>query len=258
MSAAVGYFRPGESWLHRRHPITKLLGLGWVLATAFLLPPLVLPGIGLALAVLAVACRLGRVVVASLRIPSVLVGSILVVNALVFPGGTGVLVDLGPFAVTEEGLTFGVVSAARILVAFVASILFLVTTLADDLLEALVSRGVSHRIAFVALSAVQLVPRLQARASEILEAQQARGLATAGSIGRRARALVPLVGPLVLGALVDVRERTLALEARAFGARRSRTAYRVVADPPGDRWLRRAILVGLAAVGFVAAVGVGR
>lgn len=54
---------------------------------------------------------------------------------------------------------------------------------------------------------------------------------------------MPLVGPIVLGSLIDVRERTLALEARGFGARPDRTAYRVVVDPPGDRWLRIAIVL---------------
>ena len=49
---------------------------------------------------------------------------------------------------------------------------------------------------------------------------------------------MPLIGPVLLGSLVDVRERTFALEARGFGARPGRTAYRVVADPPIDRWLR--------------------
>ena len=62
------------------------------------------------------------------------------------------------------------------------------------------------------------------------------------------RALVPLIGPVVLGSLVDVRERTFALEARGFGAGGARTAYRVVADPPVDRWLRLLVLVGIVAV----------
>ena len=95
------------------------------------------------------------------------------------------------------------------------------------------------------LSAVQMVPRMQARAGSILQAQQARGLPIAGSFVRRMRALVPLIGPVVLGSLVDVRERTFALEARGFGARPGRTAYRVVADPPIDRWLRLALIAGI-------------
>jgi energy-coupling factor transport system permease protein len=102
----------------------------------------------------------------------------------------------------------------------------------------------------VILSAVQMVPRLQASAAGILEAQQARGLATGGSLASRVRALVPLIGPVVLGSLIDVRERTFALEARGFGAGGPRTAYRVVADPPADRWLR--LLIGLAIVAVLA------
>ena len=53
------------------------------------------------------------------------------------------------------------------------------------------ARGVSHRIAFVVLSAVQLIPRMRDRADRILAAQSARGLAVDGSIRTRVRALVP-------------------------------------------------------------------
>ena len=132
---------------------------------------------------------------------------------------------------------------------------FLFTTLADDLLEALVARGASHRLAFVVLSAVQMVPRMQERAGSILDAQQARGLAVRGSLGQRIRALVPLIGPVLLGSLIDVRERTFALEARGFGARPGRSAYRLVVDPPGDRWLRLAFLAGVVAVVIAALTG---
>jgi len=101
---------------------------------------------------------------------------------------------------------------------------------------------------FVVLSAVQMVPRLRGRADAILDAQQARGLDTSGSLPRRARALLPLVAPVLLGSLIDVRERTFALEARGFGAKAARTAYREVVDPPGDRLLRILLLLGFVAV----------
>lgn len=228
--------------------MTKLLGLGWIVLAAFLLPPAADATVLAVLGLLAAGTNLLRPLLRSLRIPAVLIVSILLVNALFYPGATHVIVQFGPLAVSREGLAFGVASAARLLVAFLASILFLFTTLADDLLEAIVARGGSYRIAFVILSAVQLVPRLQGRATTILEAQQARGLVITGSLGTRARALVPLVGPILLGSLIDVRERTFALEARAFGAKTERTAYRLVADPPIDRWLRLAILVGVVAI----------
>lgn len=256
MSTATGYYRAGTSWLHRRNPITKLLAVALVLLATFLLPPFVLPVIGAVLLVAAWSTGLGLDIVRALRIPAVLIASILVVNALFFPGATDKLVSVGPLAITREGLTFGLVSAGRLVVAFLVLVTFLFTTLADDLLESLVSRGVSHRIAFIVLSAVQMVPRMQERAGSILDAQQARGLAVSGSFRQRVRALVPLVAPVLLGSLIDVRERTFALEARGFGARPGRTAYRLVADPPGDRWLRLAIALGMVGVIVLALSGV--
>lgn len=245
---AGGSFVPGSSWLHRRNPLTKLIGLLWVLLAAFVLPPPFLPVLAVAVLLLAAGCgRLGGVL-RSLRIPAVLLLSIVVLNALLYPGGSDVLAALGPLAVTREGLAFGLVTAGRLLVAFIAAILFLQVTLPDDLLEALVAHGASHRLAWVILSAMQAVPRLQATASMVLEAQQARGLALTGSPLRRARALVPLVGPVLVGALLEVRDRTLALEARGFGGPRRRTAYGAVADPPIDRWLRLLAVAGILAV----------
>jgi len=259
IGVATGYYVAGSSWLHRRHPLTKLLGILFVVIAAFLLPPKVsLPAWAVVLVGIAVSAGLAGAVLRSLRIPSLLVLSIVVVNALFFPGGHDVVLAIGPLSATREGLTFGLVSAGRLLVVFVAFVLFLFTTLADDLLEALVARGVSHRIAFVVLTAVQLIPRMQHRATGILAAQQARGLSVGGSPGRRIRALVPLVGPVLLGSLVDVRERTLALEARGFGAQPGRTAYRVVPDSGLDRLLRMALVVGIVGVVVVAITGVVR
>jgi energy-coupling factor transport system permease protein len=255
MSATSGYFIAGSSWLHRRHPLTKALGLAFALLAAFLLPRLALPVLAVASFALAAANGLLPVLIRAMRIPALLLTSILVVNALFFPGATDRLVTLGPLAVTREGVTFGLISAGRLLVAFLASVLFLFTTLADDLLESMVARGASHRIAFVILSAVQMVPRMQTRAGSILEAQQARGLRIEGSLVRRMRALVPLIGPVLLGSLIDVRERTFALEARGSGARPGRTAYRTVADPPADRVLRIGLLLACVLVVVSAVAG---
>jgi energy-coupling factor transport system permease protein len=221
------------------------LGLVAITITAFVLPAWALPVLALGLVAIALSSRLGLQTLRSLRLPALLFGSILVVNALFFPGPVERIFSFGPVGLSWAGIVFGVVSAARIAIVFVTSILFLFTTLPDDLLEALVDKGASHRLAFVVLSAIQLVPRLQGRAAAILDAQQARGLAVTGSVLTRVRALVPLIGPIVLGSLIDVRERTLALEARGFGARPQRTAYRVVVDPAADRWLRLAIVASL-------------
>lgn len=254
----AGYFKPGSSALHRRNPVTKLLALVWLVFAAFLLPVIALPVLLAFVFAAAAWANLLPPLVRSLRIPSLLFASILLVNAFFYPGAVDRIFAIGPVGLSWEGTVFGLISAARILVVFVASILFLFTTLPDDLLEALVDKGASHRLAFVVLSAIQLVPRMQGRAAAILDAQQARGLRVTGSLATRLRALLPLIGPIILGSLIDVRERTLALEARGFGARKERTAYRVVADPPTDRWLRLALLVSLILLTVAVLAGVLR
>ena len=71
--------------------------------------------------VAALSTGLGRDILLTLRVPAALIFSILVVNALFFPGATDRLVSLGPFAITREGLTFGLISAGRLIVAFLTS-----------------------------------------------------------------------------------------------------------------------------------------
>src|ERR1700693_6156057 len=107
METASGYYRPGTSWLHRRHPVTKLLALAWLIISAFLLPP---PGsVALILAVLAAAavCGLVRPLSRASRVGLVLLASILVVNGLFYPGAHDALVRLGPVMLTREGLEAG-------------------------------------------------------------------------------------------------------------------------------------------------------
>ena len=190
-----------------------------------------------------------------MRIPAVLLALDRRRQRAVLPGCDDQLVSLSPFAITREGLTFGLISAGRVVVAFLALVTFLFTTLADDLLEALVARGASHRLAFVVLSAVQMVPadagagRLDPRRPA--GARAAVAARSASASGRSFRSS----GRSCSGSLIDVRERTFALEARGFGARPGRSAYRVVGDPPGDRWLRLAFMAAVVVVVVAALSG---
>jgi energy-coupling factor transport system permease protein len=255
---SVGYYRPGTSWIHRRNPVTKLLALVLATIAAFLVPVTALMILLLTFVVMAASAEMLGAVARTLRLPALLFASIVLVNAFFYPGAVERVFGIGPVGLSWEGTLFGVLSAARLLVVFVAAIVFLFTTLPDDLLEALVDKGASHRLAFVVLSAIQLIPRLQVRAASILDAQQARGLRVGGSFLNRARAVIPLLGPIVLASLIDVRERTLALEARAFGAHSRRTAYRQVSDPPGERWLRYGLLAAFVVLIVAVATGLLR
>lgn len=142
--------------------------------------------------------------------------SVLVVNLFFYPAGQEVLFQVGPIRATAEGLGFALETLARIGAISGAITLFYLTTPPGELVLDLERRGVSPRMAFVALAAVQTVPALVERASAITAAQRARGLDTEGSVRRRLRGVLPLAGPVLLGSITEVEERTMALESRGF------------------------------------------
>jgi energy-coupling factor transport system permease protein len=178
-----------------------------------------------------------------------LIASILLVNIFFFPGAHDVLVRIGPVAATGSGLTAALQAALRV-VAFALSVaVFSLTTSTDDLLVDLEHRGLGRRGVFVIGSAIRTIPRMAERAGEIVESQRARGMDTEGSPLRRARGVLPLAGPMISSALGEVEERTMALEARAFGAPGRRTTLRALPDSAAERWLRLGL--GLLTLGVV-------
>ena len=184
-----------------------------------------------------------------------LVASILIINTFLYPGATDAIVRVGPLAPTWTGLAAALQATLRV-VAFALSVaVFSLTTPTDDFLTDLELRGLGRRGAFIIGAAIRMVPRMTERAGEIADAQRARGLDTEGSAWRRVRGVLPLAVPMIFGALSEVEEQTLALEARAFTAPGRRTVIRELTDRPGERlarWIIAAatiILVALSVAG---------
>jgi energy-coupling factor transport system permease protein len=181
--------------------------------------------------------------------------SALIVNVFFFPGTATVIFRIGPFAATAEGLRFAIEILARILAISGAITLFYLTTKPAELVVDLERRGVSQRLAFVANASVQTVPAMLERASAITMAQRARGLDTEGSFWRRIRGIVPIVGPVILGSIGEVEERTLALEARGFSRPGRRTLLWVPADSRAQQLARWLIVAALPALATARAIG---
>jgi energy-coupling factor transport system permease protein len=182
--------------------------------------------------------------------------SVVVVNVLFFPGGRDVLFQLGPITATREGLVFAIEIVARLLAISGAIALFYQTTSPAELTVDLERRGVSPRLAFVTNASVQAVPAMLERAAVITEAQRARGLDTEGSVAARVRGIVPIVGPVVLGAIGEVEQRTMALEARGFSRPGRRTLLWQPADSGAQRVVRWALVAALVALVVARTAGV--
>jgi len=116
---------------------------------------------------------------------------------------------------------------------------------------------VSPRVAFVANASVLTVAAMVERAGHITAAQRARGLDTEGSAWRRVRGILPIVGPVILGSIAEVEERTMALEARGFTRPGRRTLLWTPADRPVEGVVRWALVLALVALVVARIAGVG-
>ena len=250
--------RPGPSPYHRLNPLTKA-----TLATVTAIAAVVLGGLfGPILLVVAavvlpaqVAGVLAKLVRTALLLALPIAVSAFLVNLFFFPGGETVLLRIGPIQATAEGMAFALEILARILAISGAVTLFYLTTRPADLVVDLERRGVSPRIGFVANASVQTVPAMVDRAAQIMAAQRARGLDTEGSLWRRIRGVVPIVGPVILGSIAEVEERTMALEARGFTRPGRRTLLWSPPDSGAESLLRWALVLLLAGLIVVRVTG---
>ena len=83
--------------------------------------------------------------------------------------------------------------------------------------------GFSPKFGYVINSVFQIVPQMMKTRDTIVDAQRSRGMETEGSIMTRIKAFLPLISPVVMSALINTRERAIALEVRGFGRKNKRT-----------------------------------
>jgi len=240
MHERLSFYIKRASLLHRLNPLTKLtLILGLVLVS-FASPWYWTPQILVLLGILPLIF-VGRVqreyLGAMLRLILPASGILFLMQVFFLPGEQEIF-RVWVIKITQESLTNAVMNATRIFLMVSSFTLFLLTTHPSELMSDLTRRGLPGQFAYVIISTLQIIPQMQAKAQTIIAAQRSRGLDTQSSLGKRVGALVPLVGPLVFGSLVEVEERAIAIEARGFTSTRPKTSLYEIPDTRVDKFLR--------------------
>ncbi len=255
--AGIIAFTPRDSFVHALHPATKALFFVVVVGCAILFSsPWTLGGLLLfSLAVLALA----RVLPEAWRMLRAGVVPVAVMIALIqglfYPEARTIVFALGPLSVKQEGLEFALVTVLRLFVFVCAFLPLVLATHPSALVAALEERGVSPKVSYVVLATLQLIPLMQVRANAIVDAQRSRGLATTGGLLVRFRSLLALLSPLLIGALLDVEQRSLALEARGMTLPTPKVRLRHVEDSSLDRRLRVTLALALAVAFTLRVIG---
>lgn len=246
-------YLPRDSGLHRLHPLTKLS-----LTATFFALSIILPTFWQVLGIYVIGtlplAAWGRVLTEYLKVSGRLMLpfaiSLFLIQGFFAPGDTVLLRLLG-FTLTLEGILVAARFASRILVWLGSAVLLMISTRPDRLVTALIRIGVPHQLGYIVLTSLQIIPQMRSRAQTILDAQRSRGLETEGGLLSRFRALIPLVGPLLLSSIIDLDRRAIALEARGFKRSGRRTSYVELSQSSWEVALRWAVLAAIPAAAFL-------
>jgi energy-coupling factor transport system permease protein len=215
---ALTLYVPAATPLHRLHPVTKVAGLLALIIAAFLVDrPLALVPLAVGVVVLLRAAHgLGNIRRVGIMFVMVFVFTLVVWSF--FYGGS--------LAPTRAGFFFGLSTAMRLDTFLAAGILFLTVTRVEEVAYALGRLGVPYTVGFTLTLSFRLVPVFFEAAASVVEAQRCRGFDFArGGIIRRLRSFVPVVVPVLIGALRRADRMAMALELRGFNSGRPRTIH---------------------------------
>ncbi len=248
-------YKKGNAWIHRTYPLTKLAFVPVFTVAGVAFGGYQIPaGISGFLIVLAFASQSGRLVLKSMRLLIPITLSLFLIHAPFGPENVTEIFSLGPVAIYREGTVFAATTASRLSVFVISIALALWTTHPKAFVTSLIQKGVSHKLCYSYLAGAELIPDMRQRAKAITEAQQARGFDTKGGLRRRVLTAFAMLKPLLVGALISVETRSLALESRGFSIVGPRTSTCQLHDTKADQIFRRIALIlagGLIVAGFL-------
>jgi energy-coupling factor transport system permease protein len=127
---------------------------------------------------------------------------------------------------TAHGMLYGLSTALRLDTFLATGIVFLTTTRIEEVAYALGRLRVPYKVGFTLTLAFRLVPVFFDAALAVVQAQRCRGFDFhRGGVVARLRRFVPIIIPVLMGALRRADRMAMALELRGFNSGRPRTTY---------------------------------
>jgi energy-coupling factor transport system permease protein len=240
-------YQPGNSPLHRLHPLVKVAWLLFATVLVFVVPSpwVVLGAVGLALALFP-RCRLR---LGGLRGTRLFAGTalLLVLLQLLFNHQGAVLFRLGPLVPTSGGVAAGIYVGGRFLAVVLFSYLFVLTTDPSDLAYASMRAGLPYRYGFALVTALRMVAIFEQEGLTVYRAQLARGVQYDVRSPRRFLALArQFFLPLLVSALGKVDSLAVSMEGRCFGRYPTRTFLKQLRFTRADAALTALLLLAVA------------
>ena len=240
----LGQYFPGNSYIHRLDPRTKLVGLIVYIVALFVAVNWV--SYGIVFLFLAVIIAISTIPLKSIfrgMKPLIFILIFTGILNLFFTGGETELVSFWGVVITAEGVVRAIFMVLRILMLITGTFLLTYTTspiALTDGLESLLSplkviRVPVHELAMMMCIALRFIPTLIEETDKIMSAQKARGADfESGSLISRVKALVPILVPLFISAFRRADELATAMECRCYQGGTGRTKMKILRFHRGD------------------------
>ena len=235
---SFGQYYPTKSFVHNMDPRVKLLLLIAYIVLIFVVKNFY--GFILACAFFLLAVIFSKVpilsVLRSVKAIIFLVLFTVILNLFFYsPAEPTIIFEWGIISLSKESLIFSAFMALRlILLVLGSSILSLTTTpvALTDGIESLLSplkiiKFPVHEVALIMSIALRYIPILMSESDRIIMSQKARGADfDSGNVFARAKAMIPVLIPLLISALRRADELGDAMDARCYSGSKNRTKYK--------------------------------
>lgn len=215
---------PGDSFIHRLNPVTKIFLSIVICAAAIVTDKLWFLG-----ALLVVDLLIGVIAGVANRTWSIFRGLLkiavflFILQILVIRKGTPVF-----WIITDEGLLTAAKVVLRLMIVCIPLALVLAVTKISDLTNALVKvLHLPYPYAFTLSTAIRFIPQFLEEMSGIMEAQTARGVAFDKARGlKKFSMILPLCAPLLISSVRRTDMTAAAAEIRGFRLRTRASGYK--------------------------------
>ena len=234
----LGQYFPGNSFIHRLDPRTKLIMLIVYIVALFVAVSCVSYAVMLAFLIgcIAISQIPPKSIVRGMK-PMVMILAFTAILNLFMTQGETVLVKFWIITITLEGVVRAIQMMVRILMLITGTFLLTYTTspiALTDGLESLLSPLKKlhlpvHELAMMMCIALRFIPTLIEETDKIMSAQKARGADfETGKLMDRVKALVPILIPLFISAFRRADELATAMECRCYHGGEGRTKMKLL------------------------------
>lgn len=234
----IGQYFPGNSFLHKLDPRTKIIVLILVIMAIFIADTALTYGILCAFTLLTMLVSKVPLFMMIKSIKPLWWIILFTFLIHIFTTSGEILWSYLFIVITKEGLHQALLISVRLILLILLSSMLTFTTspialtdAVEDLLNPFKRFGLpAHELAMMMTIALRFIPTLLEETDKIMKAQKSRGADfSSGNIIKRIKSMIPLLVPLFISAFRRADDLAIAMEARCYRGGENRTRMKVLA-----------------------------